>query len=272
GNGVDHHIAGTGVEGNHILGKRARWNRSEISDAAEILHDAPVTAMAVEHVIEKRHKRCALAAGSHVGGTEIGNHRHSDLRRDNGRFAGLPGTSNAAAQEERWASLMIERLPMASDQFALQTCTSLRGADRVRIEFAKKEMQPRKIGDAGGARVHACEDGPSNIGRIGKLVMRQQFEARAEAAPLDAHQSDVDTVGRGAAHYARDDQSPSSRACIRTSSLNSQRLRRSLSTVFRPGAAAMRDFNARDFFFAASTCRDFSAMSLAHFLSLSACL
>src|ERR1019366_8395082 len=112
-----------------ILEKRTRRDRSEISDAAEVLHDAPVTAGAVQHVIEKWDKRCAFAAGSHVGGTEIGNHRHPDFRRDHGRFACLPGASNAATQEERWTSLVIERLPVASDQFALQTCASLRGAD-----------------------------------------------------------------------------------------------------------------------------------------------
>src|ERR1019366_6945089 len=104
GDGVDHHVAGTCVEGNYIFGKRARRNRREISDAAEILHDPSVTAMAVERVIEKRHQRCAFTACSHVGGTEIGNHRHPDFRRENGRLAALPGAGNAAPQEKRWPS------------------------------------------------------------------------------------------------------------------------------------------------------------------------
>ncbi len=40
--------------------------------------------------------------------------------------------------------------------------------------------------------------------------MRQQFEAGAETTALDAHQGDIDSVRRGAAHHARDDQRASS--------------------------------------------------------------
>ena len=205
GDGVDHHVAGPGVEGDDLLGQRARRNRREIADAAEVLHDAPVTAMAVEHVIEEGNQRRAFAAGSHVGGTKIGDHRHADLRRDHRRLAGLPGAGDAAPEKRRWRSLVIERLAVAADQFALQPRASLRGANRVGIEFAQQELQPRKIGDAGRPRVHRREHSATHLGRIGKLVMRQQFEARAEAAALDAHQRDVDAVRRGAAHHAGDD-------------------------------------------------------------------
>src|ERR1017187_3394724 len=243
--GIDHHVAGASVEGNYSFGKRSRRNRGEISDASEVLHDSPVTAMAVERVIEKRRQRCAFTACGHVCRAEIRDHWYTYLRRDNGRFATLPGAGNAAPQEERRTTLMVECLPVAANEFAVQARAPLGSTDRVCIQFTKQEVQSREIGDARRACVHGCEDGSPNIDRIRKLVVCQQFETGAEAAPLDTHQRDVDSVSRGAAHYSRDDQSTSARACIRTSSLNSQRLRRSLPTALRVGATGSRDFSAR---------------------------
>src|ERR1035438_3461278 len=212
------------------MGKRRRPERKAESGPDYQARDGwPVTAMAVEHVIEKRHQWCAFAACGHVCRAEIRDHWYTYLRRDNGRFAALPGAGNAAPQEERRTTLMVECLPVAANEFAVQARAPLGSTDRVCIQFTKQEVQSREIGDARRACVHGCEDGSPNIDRIRKLVVCQQFETGAEAAPLDTHQRDVDSVSRGAAHYSRDDQSASSRACIRTSSLNSQRLRRSLS-------------------------------------------
>ena len=70
-----------------MFGQGARRDRREVADAAEILHDASIAAMTVEHIIEERNQRRAFAARGHVGGTKIGDDRHADFRRDHRRLA-----------------------------------------------------------------------------------------------------------------------------------------------------------------------------------------
>src|SRR5271157_402112 len=231
--------------------------------------------MAVEHVIEEGNQRRALATCGHVSGTKVRHHGKAEFCGDDGSFAGLPCASDAAAQKQRWVPLVIERLPVTADQFALQPGAALCRTNRVGIEFAEKEIGPREIGDAGRLRVHHCQNGTTHIVRVRELIVGQQLETRAEAASLDANQRDVDPVGRGAAHHAGDNHTRTSFAAsayARTSSLNSHISRRNLSTVVCVGAGAMRAFSGRDLFFAARTRFDLSDTSRAHFLSLSAFL
>src|SRR5271166_1370520 len=231
--------------------------------------------MAVEHVIEEGNQWRALAAHGHVRGAKIGDHRHAKLRSDDGCFAGLPRARYAATEEEPRVALVVERLSVTADQFAFQPRATLRGANSIGIEFTKQEIQPRKIGDAGRACIHRCQNSTPHVVRVRELIMRQQFETRAESAPLDAHQRDVDSICRGAAHDTGNDHAGTSFAVsvfARTSSLNSHISRRNLSTVLCDGAAAVRAFSACDFFFAARTRCAFCETSAANFFSLSAFL
>ncbi len=162
--------------------------------------------MPVEHVVEEGNQRRAFSARGHVGGAEIRDDGDAEPGGEDGGFARLPGARDGAAEERPGVALMVERLSVTADEFALQTRAPLRSADRIGIEFAQQEIQAREIGDAGGAGVHGGENRAAHLGWEGKLIVRQQFESRAKAASLDAHQSDVDAVRRGAAHDAGDDQ------------------------------------------------------------------
>ncbi len=53
GDGINHHVARPGVEGNYLLGFCACWNSSQIANAAQVLQDASATQMAEEQVIQK---------------------------------------------------------------------------------------------------------------------------------------------------------------------------------------------------------------------------
>ena len=192
------------------LGQSARRNRRKVADAAEILHDATITAMAVEHVIKEWHQRRALAAGSHIGRTKVGNDRHAEPGRDDCCLAGLPCAGNPVVEEQCGVSLVIERLPVTADQFGFQVRATLSGANGIRVEVTEKEIEPRKIGDARCACVHQLENGTPDLGWVRELIVGQQLQAGAESSSLDAHQRDVDPIGRGAAHHARDDHAKSS--------------------------------------------------------------
>ena len=95
--GIYHHVARAGVECDHLIWCGACGNGSEVADAPDILQDAPAAAVAKQSVIKERNQRRALAAGRHIGGTEIGNHRNAQSRCDDGSFASLPGGAELAA-------------------------------------------------------------------------------------------------------------------------------------------------------------------------------
>src|SRR5271165_1550303 len=275
GHSVDHHIGRARVEGDDMFWLCAWWNRGEVADSPKILHDTPIAALAVENVIEEGNQGRTFAAYGHVCGTEIRDHGHAELCRDDGRFTRLPCARDVTAEEWLGLALVVERLAMTADQFAFQPGPALRGTDRIGIEFAEQKIQAREIRNAGRAGVHGCENSATHIVRVRKLIVRQKLQARAEATTLDTHQRDIDAVGGGAAHDTGHDHEETSLATMvwaRTSSLNSHISRRNRSTVFCDGAGDGRAFNARDFFFTARTRRDFSAMRQENFLSLSACL
>ena len=79
--GIYHHVSRACVECDHLIGCGACGNGSEVADAPDILQDASAAAVAKQSVIKERNQRRTLAAGGHIGGTEIGNHRHGHSRR-----------------------------------------------------------------------------------------------------------------------------------------------------------------------------------------------
>src|SRR5690348_7541330 len=119
GDGVDHHVPRSSVEGTHFCGRRVCGNRREISDSADVLHNPADASVPVEQIVEERNQRRAFASGGHVGRTKVGNDRHSQPLSRNRAVARLPGDRNLAIKKLRRSALMIKRLAMAADKVDL---------------------------------------------------------------------------------------------------------------------------------------------------------
>ena len=164
-------------------------------------------------------------------------------------------------------ALVVERLPVTADKLYFPTKSTLRFEHSVGVEFSQQEVEPRQTGDTGFGGVHGREHGAADIFRVRELGVTEQLERRApppasasrrQGLAWDAHQRDVDPVGRGSAHDPRDNHDggrpsiPSKRAANRTCSENSHSCRESCCTFFGPGVAILR-FNSADFFLKART-------------------
>ena len=90
--GIDHHVAGTGIECQTPV-RRSLPPAIAVRLAIPPMFCTmrPIRLIAIKQIIEKGNQRRALAAGSHVGRTEIRNHRNSNSRGDDRAFARLPG-------------------------------------------------------------------------------------------------------------------------------------------------------------------------------------
>ena len=161
GDGVDNHVAGTGIEGDDVFGSSSGRNRGEIGDAADVLHDASATVMAIQDVVEKGNQRCAFAASGHVGGSEIGYDGHCRALRENGALSCLPGAGDLASEEEGGLSLVIESLPVTPDETGADFVLLAGAGDCLRIKFAEKEIQASEIGHR-NLGIHERQDGATN--------------------------------------------------------------------------------------------------------------
>ena len=86
---VNNHIAGAGVERNHILRPRIRRNYGHIGDPTDVQSHAPDFRVAVQQVIDERHQRCSVTARRHIGWAKIGNRRNPGAFRDDAGFSNL---------------------------------------------------------------------------------------------------------------------------------------------------------------------------------------
>src|ERR1017187_4343714 len=75
--GVDHHIAGAGVESYDLAQGRAGGNRRQVRNAANVLGNTSYSGVAIHQVIEKRNEWSALAAGRDIRGAKIRDHRYT---------------------------------------------------------------------------------------------------------------------------------------------------------------------------------------------------
>ena len=105
---IDHHVAGTGIERDHLVRGRAGWNRGDVGDAADVQRHAMAPRMAEQQIIDERHERRALASGRNVGRTEIRDHRDAGALGDHAGFADL---------QRGDAAFVIDGLAVAADQF-----------------------------------------------------------------------------------------------------------------------------------------------------------
>src|SRR5580658_4775165 len=59
--GIDHHVAGTGVKGDHRACRGCGRNGGEVGDAADVLQHAATFRMSKEDVVEQGNERRALS-------------------------------------------------------------------------------------------------------------------------------------------------------------------------------------------------------------------
>ena len=105
--GVDHHVAGSGVEGDDVFGRASGRNHRDVGDAADVERDAAAPRVAEEQVIDVGDQRRALAAGGDVARAEIGDHRDAGALGEHGGFADLQSVG---------AAFVIDGLAVAADQ------------------------------------------------------------------------------------------------------------------------------------------------------------
>ena len=207
---VDHHVAGSCIEGHHPIGRSSGWDCRQVGDAADVLQHAPALAVGKQHVIQQRNQRRALPAGQHIRRTEVRNHGNAERRGNRRRFARLPGASKAPARIGLCARLMIESLPVAADQVQLHVVPLHRFARRLGVGQPQPPVEPRQLGRRGRGRVHRRQHRPPQCSRKREALVRQQCEfgprqSTPRRSRRDAHHGHIDSIGRGAAHYARYD-------------------------------------------------------------------
>ena len=161
GDSVDNHVAGTGIEGDDVFGSSSGRNRGEVGDAADVLHDASTTVMAIQDVVEKGNQRCAFAASRHVGGSEIGYDGHCRALRKNGALSCLPGAGDLASEEEGGLSLVIESLAVTTDETCANFVFLAGPSNGLGVELAEQDIQAREIGH-GNLGVHERQDSATN--------------------------------------------------------------------------------------------------------------
>ena len=79
---VNHHVAGAGIERDHLFGRCAARQDRDVGDAAYIEGNAGFRRAAEEHVIYQGHERRALSSGCDVAGAEVGDYGDAEALRD----------------------------------------------------------------------------------------------------------------------------------------------------------------------------------------------
>jgi len=107
GQRIDHHVTRAGVERDHVIKPRTRWERGQVGDASEIQRHPPDFCVPVEKMVEVRHQRGPFTPRRHIRRAEVRYHRHAQPRGNARSFTHLPGGGQLAPQKNRRASLMI---------------------------------------------------------------------------------------------------------------------------------------------------------------------
>ena len=116
---VNEHVGGTSVEGEDILRASAGGDDGDVGDAAEIQRDTGEFLIAVEEIVGEGNERRALAAGGHVGWTEVGDGGDASEVRNDRTFTDLEGGRCGLAKEGDGRALMEDRLAVAADEVNL---------------------------------------------------------------------------------------------------------------------------------------------------------
>ena len=175
---IDHHVAGAGVKGKHLAERRARRDRRQIRNAADILRDAihaSITmTIAVQKIVDERYQRRAFSPGRHIRRTKIRNHRNSQPRRDHRAFSRLPRGRQLSSQKSFRHSLVIKRLPMTADQIKLHAMLARCLSHGLSVQFAEKKVQPSQIRNPSQFRIHHPQNRASNRSRKADTPREQE--------------------------------------------------------------------------------------------------
>ncbi len=169
---IDNHIARAGVEGDDLLGRRARRYGAEVGNSADVLHDASAALVAVEQVVEEGNQRCAQAPGRHVGWTEVGDYRYARTGGNDRTLARLPCARHIAPQVRTKVALVIKRLPVTANQVQLQPRTFRRRVNGVCVQFAEKKVQARQVRYFRRFGIHRRQNRTPDFCRIRRFILR----------------------------------------------------------------------------------------------------
>ncbi len=219
---VHHHVAGTGVEGDHVFARAAGRNRRDVGDAADVERDASFARMAEQKIVHVRHQRSALAAGGDVARAKIGNHRLARALGDHGSLADL---------QRGQAAFVIDGLAVTADQ--LDGGERHAGVqNRVGVQLAEQDVEPRDF-----SRVRAgVRHGENHFADARRIWTRREAH-QPVAAARDVDDGDVDAVQRSAAHQARNSHFRFSSSCRSLSSCSASMGRSSSSLRLRMRSA-----------------------------------
>ena len=123
--GIHHHVARSGVEGDHVFRRCIGRNHRDVRDAADVERDARMLGMPEKLIVEERHQRRAFAAGRHVAGTKIGDGLDAGALGNHRRLADLHRARDLAAAE-----IPPARLRGKSSARANRSARSFRAARR----------------------------------------------------------------------------------------------------------------------------------------------
>ena len=87
--GVNEHVSGARVEGEHLRGLGIGWDDGDVGDAADVEGDAAEFGMTVKGVVGEGNERRTVAAESDVGWAEVGDGGDACAGGDDGAFADL---------------------------------------------------------------------------------------------------------------------------------------------------------------------------------------
>lgn len=117
--GVDEHVAGTGVEGEDIGGLGVGGDDGDVGDAADIETDAAKFWMAIEHIVSEGDEGSALAAQGDVGRAKVGDGGDAGKVGDDGAVADLQCRGGFCAEKSCGTALMEDGLAVIADEVDL---------------------------------------------------------------------------------------------------------------------------------------------------------
>src|SRR5947209_4162151 len=114
--GIKHHVAGAGVERDHVFRSTVRRKHGDVRDAADVQDDALQLAVAEREKIEERDEWRAASTYRHVGLPEVAHRRRLGKLRNTAAVPKLPRCRQLLACVCRRLALMEDGLPVASDK------------------------------------------------------------------------------------------------------------------------------------------------------------
>ena len=205
GHRVDDHVAGAGVEGEHLLRRRAGGQHGHVADAADVLQKDALILPAIKKIFRKWHQRRALPAHGHVRHAEVGHRGDARARGDDRALADLHGVADGHAVRFPRLRLVPDGLAVGADQVdigARQPGFGDHGKRGAGVELAQQEVHIADPVHRGRLRAEQLEHALAHALRVGGVFKGQQFDARRAALAGKLDQRRVHAVHGGAGHHA----------------------------------------------------------------------